>query len=306
MCMLILLLAACGQQKNNTQQFDSSQPLQINGQSYLPLRAQLIDTNVTLEWKEDQLYLTEKGFEAVLQPGMPYLYRRGFIVAVLPDAFLEQDGEGYLSKAVWDVIFSDGTLLNDILFFKDEIADALKDSDSETSMVVLSEVELPRSMSIDIPNLNTKRIFEEKQLNEYPAIFTEELENMGVENAGTYTYSEYALMTKARSVKEAGLSQSFLRNKALAQEDPAKWTVRAFKDWQTQMQLEEVYAALTDEQRGFLEEKNILLEDLHWLEKEFYDSYIQRTDEELPEVIKGYYRMRLNVMDSPKVKKLKS
>ena len=72
------------------------------------------------------------------------------------------------------------------------------------------------------------------------------------------------------------------------------------------MQLEEVYAALTDEQRGFLEEKNILLEDLHWLEKEFYDSYIQRTDEELPEVIKGYYRMRLNVMDSPKVKKLKS
>ncbi|MBP3521226.1 MAG: hypothetical protein J6J87_07770, partial [Oscillospiraceae bacterium] len=112
-----------------------------------------------------------------------------------------------------------------------------------------------------------------------------------VPNAHKRTYSEYRVLTEARTVARAGLADYFLER--LPGEDPNEWTVEEFNAWEQARILEEREEALTEEQREFLKEKNILIEDLHWLQKDYYDSYMEYPDEELRETIEAYYQFGL-------------
>lgn len=262
--------------------------------TYVPLQSVPDESGIEAEWREGQLVLTEKGIEVTLEAECPYLYRRGYLVAVLPSSPILKDETMYLSEALSQELFGDGTLLNDILFFKDEVATALEQSDVEPWKSILAAVELPRSMNVSVPNLDVDRVFQEKLLGDYPAVLAEELIAMGIENPTEYTYSEYILLTESRSVEEAGLKSFFLDNEALKEENPADWTVREYKDWQQAQLLAETEAGLTEAQREFVTEKNILLQDIQWLKKDFYNSYTECTDEELRETIEAYYQMSIS------------
>lgn len=300
---LLLTLSACG----NVTPFPSptastepsttstvSESIEVDGVTYVPLQSVPDESGIEAEWREGQLVLTEKGIEVTLEAECPYLYRRGYLVAVLPSSPILKDETMYLSEALSQELFGDGTLLNDILFFKDEVATALEQSDVEPWKSILAAVELPRSMNVSVPNLDVDRVFQEKLLGDYPAVLAEELIAMGIENPTEYTYSEYILLTESRSVEEAGLKSFFLDNEALKEENPADWTVREYKDWQQAQLLAETEAGLTEAQREFVTEKNILLQDIQWLKKDFYNSYTECTDEELRETIEAYYQMSIS------------
>ena len=300
--VLVLLLSACttpGAEVTPTPEPTAPASVEINGVTYLPLEDAVKTANIQMERRDDEIHLTEKGIEIVLRIGQPYLYRRGYVVAVLPGTPALQDGAVYLPETLCGELLGDGTLFNDILFFKDEVADALDAPDKEPGKSVLAAVELPRSMDISIPNLDTRRIFEEKPLSEYPAVLADELGSMGIKDAQNCAYSEYLVLTEARTVAEAGLEKYFLAYEELQGEDPSAWTVRQYNAWEQAHTLAEQGAALTDEQRAFLEEKNIRIEDLHWLRKDYYDSYPEYSDEELRETIEGYYQMVLNSVTGP-------
>lgn len=305
LCGALCLLPACGDvagtETLTPSPAVSAQPtptpaaetLQRDGVTYRSLSSGLEDSGIEIQWREGQFVLTEKGLEIMLEADKPYLYRRGYLVAVLGTSQIFEGETLYLEEETYRALLEDGTLFNDILFFKDEVATALEQSESEPWKSILAAVELPRSMNVSTPNLDVDRVFQEKPLSDYPAVLAEELTAMGMENPTEYTYSEYILLTESRSVEDAGLTSFFLANKELENESPAAWTVREYKDWQQAQLLAETEAELTEEQRKFLEEKGILLSDLQWLKKDFYGSYMERTDEELRATIEAYYQMSI-------------
>lgn len=303
LCGLFCLLAACGEKEPLEfgpviQTPEATMPafFQLDGVTYVSIETALGNADIQAEWRDHQLLLTEKGLEVILDPAQPYLYRRGYVVAVLSVNPVLQNDTIYLPETLCEELFGDGTLFNDILFFKDEITAALDSPEVEPGKSILSIVEKPRSMGISTPNLDFNRIFRETPLSEYPAELAEELSEMGVEDPQSYTYSEYLVLTESRSVEDAGLRKYFLAYKELQNEDPSAWTVRQYTDWEQSRTIAEKESSLTEEQRAFLEEKDIRIEDLHWLQKDFYDSYTERSDEELREVIEAYYQFRLSMV----------
>lgn len=271
-----------------------SPSLQLDGVTYVPIETALENADIQMEWRDHQLFLAENGLEIIIDPARPYLYRRGYVVAVLPMEPVLQDDAVYLPETLCRELFGDGTLFNDILFFKDEVTAALDNPEIEPGKSILSVVEKPRSMGISTPNLDFRRIFQETLLSEYPAELAEELSEMGVEDPQNYTYSEYLVLTESRSVEDAGLRKYFLAYKELQNEDPSEWTVRQYTDWEQARTIAEKESSLTEAQRAFLEEKDIRIEDLHWLQKDYYDSYMEYPDEELRETIEAYYRFGLS------------
>lgn len=297
--ILLSLLTAGGCQSGDSQPEpptvqELTRPIQINGEAYLPVADALRGTNISFQLEEGQLRLSENGLDAVLRPDELYLYRRDYITAVLPTPFVLRDGEGYLPESFCQIFLSDGTLFDNLLFFKDEVSDAFKTPDNEQSQKLLAALELPRSMNIETPNLDAGRVFTEQLLSEYPKALSAELGEMGFADPQDYTYSEYVVLTEARTVEEAGLSPFFLRNEALSKEDPAIWSVRAYKDWQAAEQLKVMEAGLTPQERAFLTDKGIRLEDLRYLQKSFYNDYMQHSDDELRSVIEKAYQMKLS------------
>lgn len=296
---LLFLLAAggCGAGDSQRELLNVQEPtrsIQIDGETYLSLDDALKDTAVSAWLEEDELHLSESGLEAVLRPGGLYLYRRDYITAVLPAPFVLRDGEGYLPESFCQAFLSDGTLFDNLLFFRDEVSAAFRVPDSEQGQKLLAALELPRSMNIETLNLDIGRVFTEQLLSEYPKALAAELGEMGFANPQDYTYSEYIVLTEARTVEEAGLSQLFLRNDALSSEDPTAWTVSEYKDWQAAERLTEVEASLSPEEKDFLTDKGIRLEDLRYLQKTFYNAYMRRSDDELRSVIEKAYQMKLS------------
>ncbi len=296
---LIFLLTAGGCQLGDSQSDSSdlqepARSIQIDGEAYLPLTDALKGTAVSGRLEKGVLYLSESGLEAILHPGEAYLYRRDYITAVLPAPFVLRDGEGYLPKSFCQAFLGDGTLFDNLLFFRDEVSAAFRVPDSEQGQKLLAALELPRSMGIETRNLDIGRVFTEQPLSEYPKALAAELGEMGFANPQDYTYSEYVVLTEARTVEEAGLSSSFLRNEALSEEDPAAWTVGEYKDWQEADRLAKVEDGLTPEEKAFLAEKSIRLEDLRYLQKTFYNAYMRRSDDELRSVIEKAYQMKLS------------
>lgn len=273
--------------------FFQDNSLTQGGERLVPLAEAVAGLDLSWRQEGESLFLNDGAVEIELRAGDYYVYRRGYVTDVLQVPAVLQEGACYLPISFCNQYLSEGGDLCHAVkyFFKDEIRDALGDPTALASQRVLAAVSLPRSMGIETVNLDPNKIFEERELDDYPEALAAELTGMGVPNAHKRTYSEYRVLTEARSVTRAGLADYFLER--LPGENPNEWTVEEFDAWEQARILEEQERSLTEEQREFLKEKNILIEDLHWLQKDYYDSYMEYPDEELRETIEAYYQFAL-------------
>ena len=270
---------------------ETPEPFQEDGETYLPLAEGLPGERITARETEEGLRLTEEGLTLDLRAGEALLYRRGYVTGAMSAPPLVREGGWYLPQSFCQPLAEGGSLFDRTLFFQDEIGAALENPQEPFSQQLLASIERPRSMGIEVPNLDPERVFVETPLSEYPAILTQELAAMGVQGASDRAYGEYIVLTQSRTVGEAQLTQFFLRE--LPGEDPARWTVSAYKQWQAERLLEDRMAALTEEERRFLEEKNISPEDWFWLWKTYPGSWTEQSDETLRGVLEDYYRAAL-------------
>lgn len=273
--------------------FFQDNSLTQGGETLVPLEEAVAGLDLSWRQEEESLFLNDGAVEIELRSGDYYVYRRGYVTDVLQNPMVLRDGVPHLPISFCNQYLSEGGDLCHAVqyFFKDEIRDALGDPTAAASQRILTMVSRPRSMGIETVNLDPDKIFEERELDDYPEALAAELTGMGVPNANERTYSEYRVLTEARTVARAGLADYFLER--LPGEDPNEWTVEEFNAWEQARILEEQERSLTEEQREFLKEKNILIEDLHWLQKDYYDSYMEYPDEELRETIEAYYQFGL-------------
>lgn len=273
--------------------FFQDNSLTHRGDTLVPLEEAVDGPELSWRLEGESLFLGDGAVEIELRSGDYYVYRRGYVTDVLQNPMVLRDGVPHLPISFCSQYLSEGGDLCHAVqyFFKDEIWDALGDPTASASQRVLAAVSLPRSMGIETVNLDPNKIFEERELDDYPEALAAELTGMGVPNAHKRTYSEYRVLTEARTVARAGLANEFLED--LPGEDPDDWTVGEYYAWQQSELLESRLADLTEEERKFVEEKDIQPEDLPVIQREFYFDFLSHTDEELKTVIEAYYQFAL-------------
>lgn len=273
--------------------FFQDNSLTQGGETLVPLGEAVAGLDLSCRQEGESLFLNDGAVEIELRAGDYYVYRRGYVTDVLQNPMMLRDGVPHLPISFCNQYLSEGGDLCHAVkyFFKDEIRDALNDPAAAASRRVLAAVSLPRSMGIETVNLDPDKIFEERELDDYPEALAAELTGMGVPNAHKRTYSEYRVLTEARTVARAGLADYFLER--LPGEDPNEWTVEEFNAWEQSELLESRLDDLTEEERKFVEEKDIQPEDLPVIQREFYFDFLSHTDEELKTVIEAYYQFGL-------------
>lgn len=270
---------------------------------YLPLEELLEKTRLFYAFEANKLSLVEDSFQIDLFVDDKMIYRNGYITDSMKKPLAVEDGVVFLPEDFYEDFLLNGhdtpSLYNGIRFFPTEVVEAL--DEPEVYAKVLEQVELPRSMDIETPNLDQKRIFNTSDLEGYTMLL-EQLRADGWENPEDLTYGEYQAIWDSQTLDEAGYDEKMYGYKdflkAYPHTDPSTETVKAFSAWMSERTVQGQLEGISPENMAFLVEKNIRPEDVHWLQKDFYDSYPQQPDETLKEFIEAYYQMGVDQVRS--------
>lgn len=227
----------------------------------------------------ENIALLENGLRLELSTGSDLAYRNGYVAAVMQAAPMIVDGSVYIHKDFYQDFFcKEGTVLvsmyHGVLFFPEEIIAAV--DDPEGNQMLLSEILLPTSMGIDTPNINMRRVFQPGMLADKPASLTAELNSLGY--TGITTYGEYVILRDAAPCEKLGVTAG------------AGMTYREYLDKQSADGREETLKSLSDEEKVFMEQYGIVLDDYLFLKNEYY-GIPDKTEEELRSILIDYYEM---------------
>lgn len=259
----------------------------------------------------ESILLSEDGLTVELSTDSVIVYRNGFVAAVMKEKPRITDGTVYVHAGFYrdflcgekdDQLAAEDiaqpSLFHGVLFFANEILDALDQPESsEFNRKLLAEVLLPTSMGIEAPHIDRDRVFTHDRLSEYPESIRNELTAMGYTNVENYSYSEYLILTGARTLSEANMA-SFLRSyPELRDADPDEMTVAEFTQWQRDNFYRQSIEELYEEEKDFLAEKNIQMSDLAHLKRIFYNAYMEQTDEALKTALEEYYALDIEYLE---------
>lgn len=227
----------------------------------------------------ENIILLENGLRLELSTDSDLAYREGFIAAVMKAAPMIVDGSVYIHKDFYQDFFcKDGTdlvsMYHGVLFFPEEIIAAI--DNPEGNKMILSEILLPTSMGIETPHINMRRVFQPGMLADKPASLTAELNSLGYTDITTY--GEYVILLDAAPCEKLGVTAG------------AGMTYRQYLDKQRTEDREETMKNLSDEEKAFMEQYGIVLDDYLFLKNE-YHGIPDKTEEELRAILTEYYEM---------------
>ena len=250
--------------------------------AYVPAEEMLKGSVIEMTVEEDTILLSECDLTLEMTTGSNLVYRKGYVAAVMKSEPIIHEGVVYLHEDFFQMYLrredSDTlSLFHGVLFHPDEVVDALEHPQaSGFNVKLLQEVFLPSSMGIEIPRIDQGRIFQDTPLSQYQGL-AGELKGYGYE--GTFTYGEYTVIVNAQTLKAAGIADD---------------TVTTVGEYNRQQR--EVDERMTDEQKAFMEEKQIQLADYGYLFKWFNGGFMEYSDEELRAALEECYKTDLWLM----------
>lgn len=260
------------------------------------LNTMIEGTDISLLVAGDQIRLEEAGMTVTLSTDSGLVYREGYVMAVM-DSIPQIDGDTVLVDDVFyeeflcggDSLVEEASLFHGVMFFADEILNALEQPDASVfDQKLLAEVLLPASMGIETPHVDMDRVFQSQPLSQYAAALTQELEGLGYENAASYTYSEYVILTGAQTLKQAGISDgSFDEN----------MTVAEYHRLLKQKSVREFERGLNAAQREFAERMQIEMEDLYYLNRLYPGEYMSQSAEVLKAALEESYAADISYLE---------
>lgn len=298
---VVLLLSACGRDLDVGESGYSPSIHTIGGQSYVSLNDISPESGIGMDIAVDRIVLTEDGLTIDLPLDSVFIYRDGHIIGSLTLSPYVEGHTVYVPAEFYDAFLckdaaSAPSLFNGALFYKQEILSALRDRETAFHKKLLAAVEIPRSMNIETPHIDPNRIFTETKLSDYPQQLAEDLRGQGYENPQSFAYTEYMIISGTQSLAQAGLASTISVYPELKDVDPEVMTVDQFNVWQSAYHAQQYQAGLTKESKAFMEEKNISLDDLQYLDRYFYGSFMEQTDETLQEVLTEYYETLIDFL----------
>lgn len=184
------------------------------------------------------------------------------------------------------------------IFMPEDVSLALKDNNKS----LINQLELPRSMGIDIPNINMDRINFTKSINEYGVNGTNYLKKdllkygYVTEDIKKLTYQDYKILSRTWPLEKEEIVIARRLYPELKNKDLSIWTKGDFEDYYSAADKSNLQYRFTNEQLQQLEEKGIKIADTFYLFKEFQDAdtILSQTDEVLKETIKAYYQFKID------------
>ena len=266
---------------------------------------------IAVEEQGDCLLLRESGLTVELRLGDPYLRRDGLLMNSMTAAPMAQGGLVWVSPEVLSRLFTGGkavtpSLYRAVYFYEEEVLAAIADPETEHNRLVLEQVSLPTSMGIELVRVDRSRIFQDTPVADLSPLFASDLEYWGFADPGSLCYTEYTVAESAQTLQTL-LDKLYAEDPDLApyspfesSYDPALWTLGEYNRC-TQGKVRDPWLAAgldrsnpADAERiRFLEERDILPDDLSTLKKAFYNEYMSHTDEELREAIEARYQLEL-------------
>lgn len=291
--LMLLTLCACGQQTPETTApttipVETTLPVEptvpettqpVIPASYIPAEEMIKDSAIELTVEGNKILLTECGLTLEMTTDSNLVYRKGYIAAVMKGEPIIHEGVVYLHEDFFRMYlcrdYTDPvSLFHGVLFHPEEVVAALENPHGvDFGVKLIQEVLLPTSMGIEIARIDPGRIFQDTPLDAYQGLYTE-LKGYGYE--GTFTFGEYTVIVNAQTLKAAGIS------------DDDVTTVGEYN-----RQQREVDERMTEDQKAFLEEKQIQLYDYGYLFKWFNGDFMDRSDEELKAALEECYKTDL-------------
>lgn len=261
-------------------------------------------TGIELSRKDGKFLLTEDGLTIEIEQNSRLVHRNGYVIAVMEWFPLVRDGVLYIREAFYhSFFFKEGTdtvsLFHGGFFFPEEILNAIGDPDgSAFNRKLLVEVILPGSMGIEIPKVDMNRVFQYQPLREYPGVLAQELEALGYEDAASYTYTEYAILTGAQTLKQAGITADLVGDIPY-DPDMTLWEYYRLSGEQSTM---EYLTMITEEQRLFALEKGLETDDMWHLQRVFdqhnWGDFMKESDDTLRATLVEYYETNLDYLQN--------
>lgn len=242
-----------------------------------------------------------------------YVYKDGYIMYVMENPAIDENNVAYLPLSFFSdylkVDMKQGnklsqldsqefSLYNVVEFLPQEIVSAINNDNYPNRDKILKAVEMPRSMGIQIPNINMDKAIDPTPLSEFSNVFKAELSQHGLsekEIAGL-SYSDYRTIERSWKLSEEMIESVKKSYPELADRDLSSWTHGDYQAYYTKHDKENFAKSFTPAQISQLNKRGILLEDLHWLFKESYtiDTILAQPDEVLKKIIEGYYQFAID------------
>lgn len=278
--------------------------LKVIPHGYMELQEAISGTNITMTVEGDLVYLQEDGLTLTLVNGSRYVYREGYLMAVMNRGLKVEDGAVFIHEDFYpDFLYCADTdtvsLFHGCAFFSTEVMQALEAPVmTEYVRKLLAEVTQPASMGITIPRLEPGRVIQTSREFTAPYGMKDDFTAMGIPVRYTITYTENQILEDSKSVADAGITNSMRTYPELADVSPSDMTVGQFREWQRAYLNRHGYEELTDERKAFLAEKQIHYYDHHTLMEFFAWGYIERTDEELRSALEQAYSVDYEFIQS--------
>lgn len=218
---------------------------------------------------------------------------RGILPIILLFSFLYLNGCGNVSSAVQTTPDSNTHhAVNEVM--PADIVAALKAKDSgEENSTILALVELPRSLSISIPNIDTTKVHQTHPLQQMQI---DSLKSHGFsdEEIANMDFGDYKNIEKTWLLSPGIIPDIKNIYPELANDDISKWTVGDFLAYS--MKVDTKAYAPTEEQAIALKARNITLQDARVLLKQFhsYDSILEQEDETLKGLLERHYHFKID------------
>jgi len=255
----------------------------------------ILDDN-TIQLLEDDLVFT-LSTESVL------CRRDGYIVAVMHTFPVLIDGKVYVDEDFFKSFLQGNheqpSLFHGTWFFAGEILTALDQPEgSAFNQKLLQEVLLPTSMGVTVPRIDLLRVFQSNTLDNYPDSLKGELAVLGYENAGSFTYTEYEILSGGQTLAQANMG--FVQNSypELKNVSMDEMTVAQFRSWQRDQTKQNAINALAETDIAFMEEKQINADDYLCLIRDCFEAPALQSDSAIYSALEGIYQADLDYVKS--------
>ncbi len=322
--ILVLVLSACqnGGVEQTTKETDQKEQtgvdmnekeLAIIWKPYSTAYVSCADFAEAMGWEyardADSFMFQEYEMQLDFTVGSLYITRQEEIVDVLPQVPILEDQALYLPADWLEENFGDAierlddrivivdaeaiSLYDIAVYFPDDLIMALAHPELDESKRVMAAIELPRSMGIEIPRLDPKRMMNTRPVRKYVAEFADELKAHGFsdEEIDSISYGEYEVIHAHWLLSEEMQELAVKYYPEYSLEDVSRWTY----DELNQRQMADVDQAKRDRfsevEWKALQERDVKEADLAYLLKEFQQpsTIVDQPDESLKRVLKGYY-----------------
>ena len=264
-------------------------------------------------WDADSFMFQEDEMQLDFVVGSLHVTRQGEIIDVMPQVPILDNQRLYLSvdwleesfgSAInrmddWiELVDPEGASLYDVaMFFPDDLKMAMAHPELDSSKRLMAAIELPRSMNIEIPKIDPKKMMNTRPIVNYLPEFKIDLKDHGYtdEEIASISYGEYEILHSHWLLSEEMQSLALVYFPENTKEDVARWTCGELNERQMAEVAADWQARFTKEEWASLQERDIVEIDLIYLLKEFQQpaTIVAQSDQALREVLEGYYEFGL-------------